>query len=572
MAATDGDFARRSCVRVVRSLAPALAIGLVFLSLVGPREGHADKANWPVFAHDEKGTSTEDEETILKPQNVRRLEEKWRITHVPDPHGGVYALAPVASNPAIVGGVAYFADLKGSVFAVDAKTGAVIWQHLAAMPFQSPAVAADFFPNGNFASGWAVGDDLVYFYGFNQVVRAFDRWTGAAALGWPTYMGCATPACGSRSAFAGTIVASSTSHQFTTTKQAINLIRSAAGGETLVVTMGNIGLVTTPDSTGSIAAYHARTGAPKWRLDTAIGTGGGIGLDVLSSIAFDRSRGLVFVGTGPNQAGPDEPDPLITPIADSLLALDVETGAIRWSHKLGAADDVIRTTTPFRYVIGRNWAVKDIHLMKLGARDVVVAGTQAGAYFALDRHSGHEILWSRQLTGPDINTFIHGMNEGAADEKAVFGASQYVIPGPDTTVTTTLGSTEVTLTTLDANPIEGAATAVFRLSARDGQQIWRRDFPGAMGTFAGTGTLALANGVLYFTNLGGKLMALDAENGSTLFERGVNQGSPEFNQLLGGVTVNNGRVYLPFGAGQKFFVFAEPFGPSGLLCLGLPGH
>jgi outer membrane protein assembly factor BamB len=84
--------------------------------------------------------------------------------------------------------------------------------------------------------------------------------------------------------------------------------------------------------------------------------------------------------------------------------------------------------------------------------------------------------------------------------------------------------------------------------------------------------LALANGVLYFTNLGGKLTALDAENGTTLFELGVNQGSPESKQLLGGVTVNNGRVYLPFGAGQEFFVFAEPFGPSGLLCLGLPDH
>jgi polyvinyl alcohol dehydrogenase (cytochrome) len=126
MAATDGNFARSSCVRVIRSLAPALAVGLVFLSLVGARDGHADTANWPVFAHDEKATSTEDAETILKPQNVRRLEEKWRITHVPDPHGGVYALAPVASNPAIVDGIAYFADLKGSVFAVDAKTGAVI--------------------------------------------------------------------------------------------------------------------------------------------------------------------------------------------------------------------------------------------------------------------------------------------------------------------------------------------------------------------------------------------------------------------------------------------------------------
>jgi outer membrane protein assembly factor BamB len=147
-----------------------------------------------------------------------------------------------------------------------------------------------------------------------------------------------------------------------------------------------------------------------------------------------------------------------------------------------------------------------------------------------------------------------------------------VIPGPDTTVTTMLGSTEVTITTLDADPIQGAATAVFRLRAEDGQQIWRRDFPGAMGTFAGTGTLALANGVLYLTNLGGKLIALDAESGATLFEFGVNQGSPESAQLLGGVTVNNGRVYLPFGAGQEFFVFAEPFGPSGVVCLGLPGH
>src|SRR5262249_38318379 len=59
-----------------------VVVGLVFLSLVGASDGYADKANWPVFAHDEKGTSTEDAEAILKPQNVRRLEEKWRITQV----------------------------------------------------------------------------------------------------------------------------------------------------------------------------------------------------------------------------------------------------------------------------------------------------------------------------------------------------------------------------------------------------------------------------------------------------------------------------------------------------------
>jgi polyvinyl alcohol dehydrogenase (cytochrome) len=539
----------------------AMVAGLVLLLHVTPSWGQS----WPVFAHDKDGTSAEDAEHVLGRGNVHRLEERWRITQVPDPHGGVYALAPVASNPAIVDGIAYFADLRGSVFAVDAERGTVVWQHLAAMPFQSPAVVADFFPNGNFVSGWAVGGDLVYFYSFNQVVRAFDRRTGTPAPRWPSYMGCAIPACASPVAYPATIVASSTFHQFTTSKQGINL-----HDDTLVVTMGNIALLTTPDSTGSIAAFDAHSGAAKWRFNTAIGTGGGIGLDVLSSIAFDVKRGLVFVGTGPNQAGPDEPDPPLTPIADSLLALDLKTGAIRWSRKLGAADDVIRSTNPFRFLIGKNWAVKDIHLTKLGGKDAVVAGTQAGAYFALDRGTGQHLLWSTQVTNPNIDTFIHGMNEGAMSNDAIFGASQYVIPGPDTTVTTTLGSTDVTITTLDANPIEGAATAVFRLRAEDGKPVWRRDFPGAMGTFAGMGSLALANDVLYFTNLGGKLVALDAKDGATLFQFGLDLGSPEFDQLLGGVTVNKGRVYLPFGAGQEFFVFAEPFGPSGLLCLGLP--
>ncbi len=51
--------------------------------------------------------------------NADKLKAKWTF----ETHGDVSA------NPAVTGGAAYFPDWGGYIYKVDAKTGALIWQH-----------------------------------------------------------------------------------------------------------------------------------------------------------------------------------------------------------------------------------------------------------------------------------------------------------------------------------------------------------------------------------------------------------------------------------------------------------
>ena len=67
-------------------------------------------------------TNTRDQpfEHKIKPTNVDRLAPKWVATTTGD----------VSATPAVVDGAVYFGDFGGTVWKLDAETGAAIWSHL----------------------------------------------------------------------------------------------------------------------------------------------------------------------------------------------------------------------------------------------------------------------------------------------------------------------------------------------------------------------------------------------------------------------------------------------------------
>lgn len=181
---------------------------------------------------------------------------------------------------------------------------------------------------------------------------------------------------------------------------------------------------------GSLVALDARTGAIVWKSHTiaeephllrayADGTElrGPAGAAIWSAPTVDTKRGAIYVGTGNTYSGAQQPT------SDAVVAFDLKTGAIRWSHQLA-------TTTPdvFGCVSGdvncgdRPGPDFDVGaspvLTSAAGRDLVVAGQKSGVVYALDPDRRGRQIWRYRAGG---GSGLGGIQWGiAADERRVF--------------------------------------------------------------------------------------------------------------------------------------------------------
>jgi hypothetical protein len=86
-----------------------------------------------MFGRDLAGSHYNPTEKQLTPATVGRLKTKWVFE----------AGADVSAEPTVVGGVVYFGSWDGKQYAVDAKTGARIWDYACGSPSRSGAAYAD---------------------------------------------------------------------------------------------------------------------------------------------------------------------------------------------------------------------------------------------------------------------------------------------------------------------------------------------------------------------------------------------------------------------------------------------
>src|SRR5580704_16661548 len=105
--------------RVSRHFASAVVIGLCSIPAMAFAESGDSRSEWPIFGQNEQNTASNDEERKISTSSVARLAPKWVATTGGD----------VSARAAVVDGAVYFPDFGGNLFALDADTGAVIWQH-----------------------------------------------------------------------------------------------------------------------------------------------------------------------------------------------------------------------------------------------------------------------------------------------------------------------------------------------------------------------------------------------------------------------------------------------------------
>src|SRR5258708_2340861 len=136
---------------------------------------------------------------------------------------------------------------------------------------------------------------------------------------------------------------------------------------------------------GTVRAFDARSGRPRWTWDPLVHNGIVAGhANVWAPMSVDEARGLVFLPTtspspdfwGGKRPGNDEH-------ANSVVALRAETGELVWSFQTVHHDvwdyDVPAQPTLTRIDTGA------------GLRDVVIQPTKQGFVFVLDRDTGKPI-------------------------------------------------------------------------------------------------------------------------------------------------------------------------------------
>jgi len=254
------------------------------------------------------------------------------------------------------------------------------------------------------------------------------------------------------------------------------------------------------------------------------------GAGLWASPTIDESRNAIYLGTGDAYSKP--PVPRTT---DAVMALDLDTGKVRWSVQHTANDawlvgcEVNNPSENCPTDIGPDYDFGSASIMRTlpDGRTIVVSGQKSGEVFAQDVRDG-ALLWKATL----VEKLARGeINFGGAadDQNAYFGTRSNGISALDLrtgerkwvatiapfTPPRQAGQTAA-LTVIPGVLFSGGADGVVRAFATgDGRQVWEydtlRDFMTVNGVAAKGGAMGapgptVAGGMLFvgsgYTGLG----------------------------------------------------------------------
>ncbi|HWX38550.1 MAG TPA: PQQ-dependent dehydrogenase, methanol/ethanol family [Candidatus Sulfotelmatobacter sp.] len=332
------------------SLVLALAIPFaVHAQVTSDRLLHAtnEPQNWLLYS----GSYASQRYSLLKqidPANAKNLELKWVFQ--------AQSLQKFETTPLVVDGIMYLTQSPNDVVAVDAKSGRAFWiYHYATSPAARPCC-------GIVNRGLAILGDTLFMATVDAHLVAIDAKDGHAA--WNVKL--AEASAGYAATMAPLVVKG-------------KVIVGVAGGEFGV--------------RGFISAFDAETGKQAWKFDTIPDPdqpghdswrgadwehGGGA---VWMTGSYDPELNLTYWGTG--NPGPDfnaeqrQGDNLYS---DSVLALDPDTGKMKWYFQFSPHDPYDYDSVQVPVLANADWQGSPRKLMYWGNRN--------GFFYVLDRGTG----------------------------------------------------------------------------------------------------------------------------------------------------------------------------------------
>jgi polyvinyl alcohol dehydrogenase (cytochrome) len=341
-----------------------------------------DASQAPVFAG--WGLDTQNAHSIpasvagLDRAALGRLKLKWALAF-PDT---LYS----RSQPALAGGALFVGGDDGTLYALDPHSGCAHWTFNAAGAIRSGVVVG-----GSAQPQVYFGDILGHEY-------ALDARSGK--LVWSRAVDAHANA---------TLTASPALHEGVLYVPVSSLEEPAAASPTHECCTFR----------GSVAALDARTGAEKWRAwmvgvpkpqgknSKGVMLYGPSGVAIWSTPLVDAGRGLIYVVTGDNYSDPT------TPLSDSIVALDLKTGAVRW-HYQATKNDAWNVSCGFADVGncpgkgGPDFDFGSAPIMARGSdgHDYILAGQKSGLLYALDPATG-QLRWQKRVGRGGVFGGIH---------------------------------------------------------------------------------------------------------------------------------------------------------------------
>jgi alcohol dehydrogenase (cytochrome c) len=301
--------------------------------------------------------------TQITPDNVHRLVPQWTFQADTMALGRGWEATPLMHD-----GVLYVTGTNNFAYAIDSRTGAQYWRYRRQLP------SGLTYGGGNIVNrGFAALGDRLYMATLDAHLVALDRATGQAV--WDV-----------------TLDDFKLGHAATVAPLAVKdkIVVGNSGGDL--------------PTRGFIDAYDAKTGARVWRFYT-IPAAGEPGSETWSSPevlprgggaawttgTYDPDLNLIYWGTGnpnPDYYGGDRlGDNLYTA---SLVALDADTGKLRWHYQLSPHDT-------------HDWDANQIPVqaditIRGQRRRVVLMSSRNGFFYVIDRATG-ELLLGKPFTG-----------------------------------------------------------------------------------------------------------------------------------------------------------------------------
>jgi polyvinyl alcohol dehydrogenase (cytochrome) len=507
--------------------------------------------------------SRNQDDTGISPQNVAKLKTKWIFT----------AGGDITATPAVANGIIYFPDFAGNFYAVNANTGALVWQRTVAswtgiggdFARNDPAIYGDLVILGNQAGNFASWNGTNLINGGGAKVIAVEAATGNKK--WVTQV----------EAFPAAMVTSSP-----IIYNGIVYVGVASAEEATAANPSYPCCV----SRGSVVALDVNTGRKLWQTytvpDNAGQPGGYSGGAVWGSTpVIDPKRNSVYVGTGNNYSVPIK-DELCAQNSqnggmncdvpgdhfDSVLALDLTTGAIKWSTRGWPYDPwnvaCIAGFSPGTgncppgagpdFDFGGNGPNLFSRNGNKGDDDLLGIGQKSGLYWALNPNNG-KVVWKTQV-GP--GSTLGGVEWGTATDN-----SRIYVP------ISNLFSIPYALQPSGALVNSGSWTA---LDPKTGNILWQTGTPGHCSTGGASGVaqgcmalgpVSVANGVVFGGSMdrgpgNATMFALDARTGKILWSYPSGSSVVAAPAIVGN-TVYWGSGYGHFGLGtpnDKLYAFS----------------
>ena len=430
------------------------------------------------------------------------------------------------SQPTLGGGAIFVGSHDGTVFALDRQTGCARWVFHASAEVRTGVTLTPWTPGDGKAKPLALFGDLV------GNVYALDAVTGRQVWKVKADSHANATITGTPAIFENKLLVPVSSLEEA----------SAADPRYACCTFR-----------GSLIAYDVRTGNKLWQaymVDTPKPAGAGSagapkfgpsGIAIWSAPTTDPKHRRVYVTTGDNYSSP------ATALSDAIVALDVDTGHIVWSHQVTDHD---AWTTGCMLHGKPNCPEEDGPDYDFGAAPILTQGSDGKAYLLAGQKSGivygldpvtGKLRWKTKVGRGGASGGVHfGMS--AQDGRLFVPVTDMGEGGPGT------GPAKPGLNALDI--ATGRILWRFQSGVCQGKPRCANDGFGSVPTAVGRQVLVGGND--------GRLRALDVKTGAVVWEYDTNQTVVTVNGVSAhggamagghGPIAYKGMVYMPSGYG-----------------------